>query len=293
MWIICNLQKEYELSNFKAAATKLNIELKIIDPTKLQIRKTDIIELYYNGQKIVAPKFMLNWNGCRNGYQEQQIETALYRLGTIVLNPTSEINLFNDKFRWQLMTEFKVVDSLKIDTRHLKQCIDMIESTFSYPLILKGDVGSLGIGVYKIENRSNLFQVGEIIEMLDANYKMHLEQYIDYDMDVRMYIIGDHYHLMERANASDFRANYSQNGIVYPLAQTDEFEQIFKQIRKTYDSQILGIDILVKGDEYYICEINSAPGFKGIDSVYETSFSEMILNLIVAHKNHIKYICDE
>lgn len=280
MWIICNTNKAYDMQHFKDAAIRLNCELKIIDPTKLQILNTDPIQFFYKGISIASPNYLLNWNGCMNGKLEEQIEIATRLCGTTICNSVDEINNIQDKFKWQLQTSLPVANSLKIHSSQLLDNIDLIESNFSYPVILKSDTGSLGLGVYKADNRQILKQIIEIISLLDKTFKVHIEQFIDYTSDVRMYIIGNEYYLMERIASDDFRANVAQNASVKKLSKTSVTDDIFKQVRSEYKSVVLGVDILFTRDSYIVCEINSAPGFTGIESVHDIDIAEQIVKEI-------------
>lgn len=278
MWILCNTNKAYDMQHFKDAAISLGIDLKIIDPTRLQILNTDTISFFYNQKPIDIPSHVLNWNGCMNGKLEEQIEAALKTVGCQILNQSAEINAIQDKFRWQIETKLKTANSLKIHSSELLANVQLIESYFDYPLILKSDTGSLGLGVYKAENRANLRQIIEIISLLDKSFKVHIEQYINYTNDVRMYIIGNEYYLMERIASDDFRANVAQSASVKSLSKTQVTDAIFNQIRACYSSLVLGVDILFKDNSYIICEINSAPGFTGIEQVHDVDIAKEILS---------------
>lgn len=280
MWILCNTNKSYDKQHFKDAAISLGIDLKIIDPTKLQILHTNSITFYYYGVRVPAPNYMLNWNGCMNGKLEEQIESALRIAGTKICNSISEINHWQDKFKWQLETNLPVANSLKIHSSNLLASIDLIEANFSYPLVLKSDTGSLGMGVYKASDRNNLKQIIEIISLLDKTFKVHIEEYINYTNDLRMYIIGDNYYLMERIATDDFRANVAQHAEVKKYPRTSITESIFAQIRAEYQSVVIGVDILLTETGYIICEINSAPGFSGIEQVHEIDIASQILKAV-------------
>lgn len=282
IWIVCNLNKPYEMQHFKDAAISLGTKLEIIDPTKVQIFNNDYKTiLMYEGQIVAPPQYMLNWNGCRNGKLEEQIEAALIKCGTKVCNTTSEINHWQDKFRWQLESNLKVVPSLKIHSSNLLNNIDLVEKYFDYPLILKSDTGSLGQGVYKVTDRDNLIQLSEVISMLDSTFKVHIEQYIDYAHDIRMYVVGNSYYLMERKANGDFRANISIDAEALVFDKSEDIDNIFKQLRMAYNSLVFGVDILLTNDDYYLCEINSAPGFKGINSVINEDIAFEIVKAII------------
>lgn len=278
MWLISNSGKEWERSRLQLAAKRANIELQFIDPSKLVIIVSNQqTEFYIDGKKLTKPQFVLNWLGCSSSEVVKQIYCGLPDAKFI--NLPSEIDLLTNKFTFQISTNLKVVDSIKLFSDEILNNLNVIEQKISYPLILKGDVGSLGYGVYKIENRENLLQVGEVISLLDKKYKLHIEQFIDYDCDVRMLIIGEEYWLMNRVNTDDFRANIALGAVPTMIESNPLYEQIFKLVKANYQSQILGVDLLVKGEEIYICEINISPNFKGIQTLTNVDIARKIIKL--------------
>lgn len=281
MWILCSLHKPYDMQHFKDAAFSLSIDLSIIDPTKLVILNGPVIKYYYNQKSINPPKYVLNWNGCMNGKLEEQIEASLRLSGTVICNSVNEINHWQDKFKWQVETEMPVARSMKLHSSSLLDNLDIIEQNFSYPLVLKSDTGSLGMGVYKASDRNNLKQLVEVITLLDKTFKVHIEEYINYTNDLRMYIIGNQYYLMERVATDDFRANVAQNATISDFPKTELTDSIFKQIRSSYDAVVIGVDVLLTSDSYIICEINSAPGFTGIEQVHNVNIAEEIISAAI------------
>lgn len=277
MWIICNTNKAYDKQHFKDVAIALGINLKIIDPTQIVILKEQSPVFYYKGARIDSPKYCLNWNGCMNGPLEAQIEAALQQVGTIMCNSVQEINHWQDKFKWQLETKLPVAKSMKLHSSNLLASKQIIMSNFKFPFVLKSDTGSLGLGVYLVRDEDNLRQLCEVISLLDKTFKIHIEEYINYQHDVRMYIIGDQYFLMERIGNNDFRANVAMEARVENYPQSMVTNKIFKQVRGLYQSVVIGVDILFTTDSYYICEINSAPGFAGLEQVHDVNIALLIL----------------
>lgn len=279
IWILSKASKRYDNQTFRSKSVKLII----IEPEKLQILNNDgNIAFFYEGNIISKPTKVLNWQGCNGGNLEKQIEAALAE--NVFVNPSNETELFQDKFRFGLETKLPTINSLKIHSSQLVNSIQLIEANYKYPFILKSDTGSLGQGTYLVDSNHQLKTICEMIEMLDKSFKVHIEEYIDYDHDIRMYIIGEEYFLMERKSDIDFRANFSiSGGSINKCEDSEMFKQIFKQVRSEYSSLVLGVDILINNNVWYICEINSAPGLKGIESLYGNIVSENIVRKLIEY----------
>ncbi len=282
IWLLNNLQKKYQIDKFIQAANKLAIEFLVIDPNHLQMLKDgDVIIIYYKQQIICKPAAIINWQGTRTGIREQHLRSAFDDV--LWLDNGDGLDCFNDKFKWQLRTKLPTIKSLKLDSSQYSTSIELIENEFTYPFVLKSDNGSLGHGTYLINNRREYMQMTSLMQMLDEGFNIHIEQFFKYNNDVRMYIIGDNYHLLSRYNDNDFRANFSNGGTVQMLAKNKQFDNIYNAVRNQYQSIVLGVDILLNENQYIICEINSSPGFQGLEQVYDVDIASEIL-LAIRHK---------
>jgi glutathione synthase/RimK-type ligase-like ATP-grasp enzyme len=69
------------------------------------------------------------------------------------------------------------------------------------------------------------------------------------------------------SNNGDFRANYTlhENAVKYEL--NPQIIDLCKNVMNILKCDIAGIDILETKDGYVICEVNSAPGFKGMEAI--------------------------
>lgn len=74
---------------------------------------------------------------------------------------------------------------------------------------------------------------------------------------------------MERVPADGhFKANISQGGFGTKLEDQkiySKIEAIIDKISPKFNVEIAGYDFLIKGDEIYFLEINSNPGYKGLN----------------------------
>lgn len=278
MWLLCNESKVWERTRLELAALRNDLDLTIVNPDKLVIFKGALeTKFYLEGKELPAPLRILNWMGCSS---QDNIIQIMYSLPDVkFINPPEEINLLTNKLTFQLSTNLNVVDTLKISSDEIVSHIPVIEAKFTYPFVLKGNIGSLGKGVYKVTNRDNLKQIAEVISLLDKRYQFHIEQFVDYQADVRMLIVGDEYWLMNRVNADDFRANVALGANPTIIATNQQFDAIFKLVKTNYKSPIFGVDLLVCNDQIYICEINISPNFKGIQTLTNVDIARKIILL--------------
>ena len=79
-----------------------------------------------------------------------------------------------------------------------------------------------------------------------------------------------------RAKSGDFKANYSQGGSVAEFIPDEEAKNLAIRTAEILNIQIAGIDLLFAEDGYTICEANTFPGFKGIESCCDVNVPRKI-----------------
>ena len=88
---------------------------------------------------------------------------------------------------------------------------------------------------------------------------------------------------MRRATDDDFRANLNRGGEGFPYEVNEQIEWLSSESSKALGLDIAGVDLLFDGDGYKICEVNSSPGFEGMDKFTKTNVAEQIVTY-VKHK---------
>lgn len=142
-----------------------------------------------------------------------------------------------------------------------------IAQELSFPLIVKESFGSLGKGVYKVDNFEELLAVMEKVKL-----KPHLfQEYISYrvGVDVRVMVIGGKtVASMERGNGSDFRSNIAQGGKGKVIDLPEEFKIVAESCAEILGLDYCGVDLLYgENGKPVVCEVNSNAFIDGIESV--------------------------
>ena len=86
---------------------------------------------------------------------------------------------------------------------------------------------------------------------------------------------------MERiAKNGNFKANYSIGGSVAKFETTKELEWIALEISRILNLDIAGIDLLFDKQGFKICEVNSSPGFEGMEKCCDINIADEIFKFI-------------
>lgn len=139
----------------------------------------------------------------------------------------------------------------------------------SYPVIIKPIKTGKGRGIEKLDDLAQLerFLIKAKSEGRKAEYYL-IQQFIPYEKDLRILIIGDHIYAMRRfPQPGDFRANFSLGGSVEIIDPDEETKALAKRALHCIGLSVGGVDVLITTDgKRYVLEVNHNPGIEGIES---------------------------
>jgi len=155
---------------------------------------------------------------------------------------------------------FPFPESVKIrEPKQYKRILNL-----GFPIVAKHEFKHRGEGVFLIKNEK------ELLKFIEKNKErlpfFIFQKYIPYEKDVRILIVGDKIlGSMQRINPNDFRANIARGGYGKEIKLNKGIlEQAF-ELKESLDLDIAGIDVLIKGNEYYFIEVNRSPRFEGFE----------------------------
>lgn len=134
--------------------------------------------------------------------------------------------------------------------------------------VVKLASGSKGRGVVIAENAIRLRAELDLIRELNPTRPFLVQEWLGDrpGTDVRVFVLG--YRaiaaMTRRSNNSDFRASFSQGGDVENLSLTKEIVDISECVCRRLGIEVGGVDLLHKGSDFAIAEVNSSPGFRGL-----------------------------
>ncbi len=169
------------------------------------------------------------------------------------------------------------------DAQISEKFLDCVEK-LGFPLIAKLCYGSLGSGVFKIEDRSAL-RAFEDRNKLNAHF---YQKFIGCGgEDVRVIVIGGKYVCaMKRRNDSDFRSNVEQGGVGEKYSADENLITLCEKVASILQLDYCGIDVLTDNDgKRYICEVNSNAFFAEAERVCGVNIAKKYAELIIVSKN--------
>lgn len=164
--------------------------------------------------------------------------------------------------------------------RSSKLALRLVQGT---PAILKLVQGTQGIGVMLAETPASAESI--LDTMWGLNQDIILQQYImeSAGRDIRAFVIGDKVvaSMRRQAREGEFRSNIHRGGEGIPIQLKESYKRIAVQAAKNLGLSVAGVDLLESLDGPKILEVNSSPGFEGIEAATGLNIAKMILQFAI------------
>jgi gamma-F420-2:alpha-L-glutamate ligase len=129
-----------------------------------------------------------------------------------------------------------------------------------------------------------------MIEQLNDRFNIILQEFVSdsHGKDLRVIVVGGKViGAMKRESVDgDFRANITRGGEAKPVELDEQMEYLALESTRLLNLDIGGVDLLYDNDGYKICEVNSSPGFLGMEKYTDIRVAEQIVMYV---KNKIGY----
>ena len=214
----------------------------------------------------------------------KQFET----LGVKVVNGSRGIADSRNKLRCLQLLAEKNYDIpttvLMRGSRHARVALKQVQGT---PVVVKLIQGTQGVGVMLAESVTSAESV--LDTMWSLGHDVILQQYISESAgrDIRAFVIGDKVvaAMRRQAREGEFRSNIHRGGEGQPVELKDSYKRLAVQAAKAVGLTVAGVDMLESLSGPKILEVNSSPGFEGIEAATGLNVARlMIQHAIELHR---------
>ncbi len=198
------------------------------------------------------------------------VVNQLDMMGVPVLNNAIPIYRSRDKLRaLQFLARFGIDIPRTVMCRYRDEVPQSVEMVGGLPCIIKLLRGTQGVGVM-IANT-----MAEVEGMLDTLWTLGqeilLQELVEESRgkDVRALVIGDRVVAAMRrtARAGEFRSNIHRGGVAEALVLEREYAEAAVKAARVMGLEVAGVDMLEARSGPRIMEVNSSPGFEGLEAV--------------------------
>jgi len=277
---------KYEMNRFLEAAKKREIDLKILSPEQfdLLVNRDDNKSVIVDNHYTRLPQFLLPRQGASTPYFSLAVIRHLERLGVHTFNSSESIETVKDKLYTQQILASNNFPVPRTMLARYPLNIQLIEDTLGFPIVVKTISGSQGSGVFLCETKGHLEDLMQLIDTAKAQANFIIQEFIQTSKgrDLRVFIVGSRViACMERISRDgNFKANFSRGGEVKAFSVNPEIIWLATESARVLNLDIAGIDLLFDGENFKVCEANSSPGFKGIESCCDVSIPDDIFDFI-------------
>ena len=287
-WILYKnpIEESWETQKLVEEFEKQDIKIRVVNPNDVDIfvDRDDRKSILVGGKPRWLPDFVLARTGSGTTYFIKAIIRHLERLGVILINSSDSIDNVKDKlYTQQVLGQSSLPVPKTLLVKHPID-IDFVEKNIGYPAIIKTLSGSFGAGVFMAENKKQLKQLIKMAEITNEGYDIIIQEFIEdsWGKDIRVLVLNGKVIgcMMRQSTDDDFRANITRGGEGIPYQITEDIEWLGGESARLLGLDIAGVDLLFDNGGYKICEVNSSPGFEGMDKYCKTNIAEQIVNFV-------------
>jgi RimK family alpha-L-glutamate ligase len=198
---------------------------------------------------------------------------ALEEQGVPVFNKPSAIEKCVDKFRsLYTLKQHGVPVPKTIVTERSSLALRNIELLSSKFIVLKPMFGSRGHGSTRfiLGDRDVMWEILRSLQF--TRHTIYLQEYIEHGgMDIRVFVLGYRVlaAMIRRAPRGSWKTNIARGGSPIPIKKLEpEVEELAIKAAKTLECEIAGVDIIKTREDMYVLEVNSQPGWHGLQSAH-------------------------
>ncbi len=268
------------------AAPSNGVALKIVRPEQIDlvVNAPQKNRIGLDGQLVALPDFIIPRTGAATSYLALSAIRHLEHLGVYCLNSAASIAESRDKLgQMQLLAQA----GLPVPRTMLAQFpIDLstVQQNIGIPAVVKAVSGSKGSGVHLCRTLSELEDITMLIESVNRQAAIIIQEFIESSLgrDVRVLTLGDQAiaAMERRAAGSGFKANFSRGGAVLPFEITPELAELAVSIARVFGLDIAGVDLLFDKSGFVVCEVNSSPGFQGLEKASGVDIAKAIFDFV-------------
>ena len=290
-WILYKnpVKESWETQKLVEEFEKQGLKIRVVNPQDVDIfvDRDDRKSILVAGKSRPLPDFVIPRTGSGTTYFIKAIIRHLERLGVILINGSDAIDNVKDKlYTQQVLGQSSLPVPKTLLVKHPIN-VEFVESNIGYPSIIKTLSGSFGAGVFLCENRNQLQQLLKMAEITKPSYNIIIQEFIkeSHGKDLRVLVVNGKVVgcMMRQSTDDDFRANITRGGEGIPYQIDDDIEWLGGESARLLNLDIAGVDLLFGKNGYRICEVNSSPGFEGMDKYCKTNVAEQIVTY-VKHK---------
>jgi len=206
--------------------------------------------------------------------------SKMEKLGLIVINPSKAIEHCADKYAiLSIMENSRIPIPKTIATESVSDALRAFDE-LGGDVIVKPIFGSKGIGTTRLvdsEIASTTFKA-----IVFHHGVIYLQEFIPHGTsDIRAFVVGDQVIASMRRVSKTWKNNYSQGAKPTKTKLSSTLKELAIKSARAVGCKIAGVDILEGPRGPMIVDVNSQPGWKGLQMVTQHNIADEIVSFVL------------
>jgi RimK family alpha-L-glutamate ligase len=203
----------------------------------------------------------------------------LERLGLLIINPPASIEKSVDKYNsLTLFRESGLPVPRTAVTESHDEALNLFEE-LGKDVVVKPLFGSRGVGATRITDPDIAARVFRTISFHHG--VLYLQEFVPHGgADIRAFVIGDRVVASMKRISENWKTNVSLGAKPVALNISHELEDLAIRAAKVIGCKVTGVDIIEGPDGPVLIELNSQPGWRGLQSVTKINIADAIISYV-------------
>jgi RimK family alpha-L-glutamate ligase len=203
----------------------------------------------------------------------------LQRLGFCVINPPEAIEHCVDKYDiLAILEENGIPVPRTVVTESVSEALKAFDD-LGEDVVVKPLFGSRGVGATRVKDAEVASTIFRALTFYHG--VIYVQEFVDHGFsDIRAFVVGNRVVAAMRRVAKDWKTNYSQGARPEPITLDKPLEGLAVKSARLIECKIAGVDILESPEGPVVVEVNSQPGWKGLQSVTKASIADEIVDFL-------------
>jgi len=205
----------------------------------------------------------------------------LQRQGMTIINPPLSIERSVDKYHaLSLLEEHGLPVPRTAVTENHEEALKAFNE-LGGDVVIKPLFGSRGIGTTRISDPDVATRLFRAIAFYHG--VLYLQEFIPHGVsDIRAFVVGDRVVAAMRRVAQSWKTNVSLGAKPVALNPPKEIEDLAVKAAQVIGCKVAGVDIMESQNGPVVIELNSQPGWRGLQSVATVNIAEEIVKYLVS-----------
>jgi RimK family alpha-L-glutamate ligase len=205
----------------------------------------------------------------------------LERMGFYMVNPPEAIEHCVDKYDiLAILEDAGVPVPRTAATENVAEALKAF-GELGGDVVVKPIFGSRGMGATRVVDADIADTVFKAITFHHG--VIYLQEFVPHGhSDIRAFVVDGRVIAAMRRVAEGWKTNYSRGARPAPATLNSEFEELAIKAARAVGCKIAGVDILEGPNGPKIVDVNSQPGWKGLQAVTKVNVADEIVNFVLS-----------